>query len=91
MIYNLLEKIFVLDYFLIFISQIALFMFRTINVRHMAKGYELRSMISSVFYQTAWLFSVYIGVTNLMNGNFWIILFFLLGTVIGTKIGFRIK
>lgn len=79
-----------LDCFLIFIAQILLFTFRTINVRHTAKGDETRAMISSVLFQGSWLFSTYIGVTNIMAGNFWIVVFFLLGTVIGTKIGFRI-
>lgn len=79
------------NHLLIFISQLLMFIFRTMNVQYIAKGDEMRSIVSSVLFQVSWLFTTYIGVTNIMKGNWLIVLSFLLGTVVGTKIGFLVK
>ncbi len=75
----------------VFFSQIIFIYLRTINVKQVASGKVLGSIISGNGIAIAWLFTTAIGVTSLINLEYLTIVANLIGGSVGTYIGMKQK
>lgn len=76
---------------LAFFVQIAFLYFRTLNIKFTSRGYIFPAVLSGMGVQTCWLVAMFLGVKNMMEGNWIVPIAYLLGGAIGTYLGMRLK
>lgn len=76
---------------LVFFTQVAFILFRTLNVVYTSELNHVGSMITGAFVHLCWLLGISIGVKSVMYLDFWVILCSLVGGLSGTYIGIKLK
>lgn len=74
---------------LILISQVVFIYLRTLNVIYTSEKRLIPAIITGNGVALAWLVSISIGTTSIMNGNLSPILMFIIGGTIGTYLGIK--
>ncbi|MDY0320388.1 MAG: hypothetical protein RBR23_01520 [Arcobacteraceae bacterium] len=72
-------------------SQMALVFLKHINIRLIVRDRVWLSLITTFLVQASWLVASAIGINGFLNGEWHIVVFYLLGGVIGSYINFKIK
>ena len=75
----------------IFISQLLLVFFKHLTVRAVASHQVVKSMMYTTFIQASWLLSSALGINALLNHEWWNVLAYIVGGVVGTYLNFKIK
>lgn len=75
--------------FIVFITQLIFIWLRTANLKHVTQGKMFLAMLSNNGIAVAWMISVTIGVSSLLNGEVIPILAHLVGGSIGVYLGMR--
>lgn len=73
------------------VSQMVLVFFKQLNIRVTVKEHIFKSMIYTFLIQASWLISSAIGISALVEGDYLIVIFYLISGVFGTYLNFKIK
>ena len=73
------------------LSQMALVFFKHLTVRTVVAKNVVKSMLYTLAIQASWLISSAIGINAFLESNYLVVVFYLLGGVIGTWFNFKIK
>jgi len=76
---------------IVFLSQLIFGFVRNLNTRYVSKGFVFKSVISGFFVKTTWLIAAYLGVSALIDENYTIAVFYVIGGVVGDYLSFKIK
>ncbi len=76
-------------YFIVFISQLAFNIFKVLEIKYTYQNKITSLMINSVFINLVALMGVYYSLGALLNDDFWVIVFYLIGSIIGKYIGIK--
>lgn len=80
---TLFSSIFVL------ITQSGFMYYRTINIIHTTTGEVYKSAISNLLTTIISLFGTSVGIKHVLDGNYTVVIFYLIGSTIGQVIGMR--
>lgn len=72
-----------MTYLLVFILQVLFNILKVLEIRHAVHGKIKESMVNSVMISSMTLASSYFSLDELFSGNWWVILFFVGGSVVG--------
>lgn len=76
-------------YFLIFSSQLAFNIFKVLEIKYTYENKTRQLLLNSVLINIISLLGVYYSLDALENGDFVVIVFYLIGSVIGKYIGMK--
>ena len=76
---------------LIFIAQVLFNIFKVLEIRYTLQHNVTRLLFNSVWINLVALASTFYSIDGLLKGNFFIILFYISGSVVGKYIGMKIK
>lgn len=80
-----------MEFVLVFIFQLVYIIIKFINIRHVV-GDNLKSrVIITTFSSTIWLLTTSLGVSEMINGNYYIILPYLAASIIGVLLEDKIR
>lgn len=85
------EKVFLMEYILLSISQFGFSFTRTLNVRYTSKDIVMGTMTTSAFIKLFWLYSSYVGITAMVKSDFVMIAVYVFTGLIGDYLSFKIK
>jgi len=80
-----------LEVFLIYTSQLLMIFLRLLNVRVVAQHKILYSVLLTGGIQASWLVSSALGIKGLLEGNYIVVLFYILGGMTGSYLSFKIR
>ena len=80
-----------MEYFYVFVAQIAFNLLKVLEIRYTVYHEVIKVLMVSFFLAGISLASIFISIESLLNGDVWIILFFLAGSLIGKYFGMRIQ
>jgi NADH:ubiquinone oxidoreductase subunit K len=76
---------------LIFIAQVLFNIFKVLEIRYTLQHNVTRLLFNSVWINLVALASTFYSIDGLLKGNFFIILFYISGSVVGKYIGMKIE
>lgn len=76
---------------IVFLSQLIFGFVRNLNTRYVSKENVKLSVITGFLVKTSWLVATYLGVSSLIEGNYIVTAFYIIGGVLGDYLSFKIK
>lgn len=80
-----------MDYIIIFISQLIFQLARTASTINIIKNDVFLAVCLSSVVQLLWLVSTFYGINGMINNDFFVAFFYILGGAIGTYISLKIN
>ena len=75
----------------VFITQLIFGFVRNLNTRYVSSGNVLLSVITGFIVKTTWLIASYLGIVAIIEQNYIIAIFYIIGGVLGDYLSFKIK
>lgn len=76
---------------IVFISQLIFGFVRNLNTTYVSRRNVKASMITGFFVKTTWIIATYLGISSLIDGDYIITVFYLLGGIVGDYLSFKVK
>jgi len=73
------------------IAQILAIIARTVNVKYIADNNVVAAVFMSFVINSLWLFTAATGIKSVLDGNYTIMIMYVLGSMLGAYIGMIIK
>lgn len=80
-----------IELIILFISQLIFSFARTLNVRYTANENVLKSILTSTLIKITWLVSSSLGVKGVLDGDFTLMLVYVISGILGDWLSFKIK
>lgn len=80
-----------LKLFVVFISQLIFGFVRNLNTRYVSNNNVLLSVLTGFVVKTTWLIASYLGISAIIEQNYTIAIFYIIGGVLGDYLSFKIK
>ena len=77
-------------YFLVFLSQLVFNVLKVLEIRYTYEQKTARLLVNSVFINLVSLLGFYYSIDTLItNKNYWVVVFYVLGSVLGKYVGMK--
>lgn len=76
---------------LVFVFQIIFEFLRTLNVRYTSRDMVFATVLTGFFVKITWLVTTYLGVSSLIEGDYFTASMYVIGGVIGNYASFKVK
>lgn len=76
---------------IVFVLQIVFEFLRSVNVRYTSRDLVFMAVLTGFFVKMLWLFTTFMGVKSMIDGDYFVAMMYVLGGTIGSYLSFKIK